>query len=215
LLKVLEVGAGIGNMSVNLMPRTAYWATDVNPLYLDYLESFRPTRPYLQVSYIDGTNSESFPKDQNFDTVVCLNVIEHVPDDGGVLRNIHNALIDGGIAIVLVPCGPQFYGSLDEVLGHCRRYTEKQLSVVAEQAGFQVEKIIKFNRPGVVAWWLNGKLFKRKTFGIAQIKMLNTMKPLFRLIDSWLPLPPLSIIAVLRKSDSHGDMLSFDAKAAS
>src|SRR5579862_7330321 len=58
------------------------------PGILNYLESLRATRPYMNVSYIDGASGESFPKDQNFDTVVCLNVIEHVPDDVGALRNI-------------------------------------------------------------------------------------------------------------------------------
>src|SRR5277367_1585734 len=65
--QVLEIGAGIGNMSVNLMPRSSYWATDVNPSYLNYLESLRVSRPYMNVAYIDGTRGDSFPKDQQFD----------------------------------------------------------------------------------------------------------------------------------------------------
>jgi SAM-dependent methyltransferase len=169
----------------------------------------------MNVSYIDGASGESFPKDQNFDTVVCLNVIEHVPDDVGALRNIHNVLADGGTAIILVPFGPKLFGSLDEVLGHCRRYTEEQIISAAQQAGFQVEKILKFNRPGVPAWWLNGKLMKRRTFGLGQIRLLNALTPLFRLIDPWLPLPPLSIIAILRKWDRQDHMLAFNTKAAS
>jgi hypothetical protein len=78
-----------------------------------------------------------------------------------------------------------------------------------------VEKILKFNRPGVPAWWLNGKLMKRRTFGMGQIRLLNALTPLFRLIDPWLPLPPLSIIAILRKWDHQDRMLALDKKAAS
>jgi glycosyltransferase involved in cell wall biosynthesis len=213
--RVLEIGAGTGNMSVHLMPRSIYWATDVNPHYLNYLETLRPTRPYMYVGYTDGMNAGSFPKGQDFDTVVCLNVIEHVPDDIGALRNVRESLTDGGRAIVLVPFGPQLYGSLDEVLGHCRRYTQEQLTEAAQQAGFQVEEILKFNRPGVPAWWLNGKVLRRKTFGLGQIRLLNVMTPIFRLIDPWLPLPPLSIIAILRKQDSQAGMPPLDVKAAS
>jgi SAM-dependent methyltransferase len=200
--RVLEIGAGIGNMSIHLMPRSIYWATDVNPYYLKYLETLRPTRPYMRVAYTDGLKAESYPAGQNFDTVVCLNVIEHVADDVGALRNICDALTDGGTAIVLVPFGPRLFGSLDEVLGHCRRYTEQQLAEVAHQAGFQVERILKFNRPGVPAWWLNGKVLRRQNFGMGQIRLLNLLTPIFRRIDPWLPLPPLSIIAILQK---HGD----------
>jgi glycosyltransferase involved in cell wall biosynthesis len=213
--RVLEIGAGIGNMSVHLMPRSIYWATDVNPYYLNYLETLRPTRPYMRVGYTDGMKVESFPKGQDFNTVVCLNVIEHVPDDVGALRNVREALTEGGTAIVLVPCGPELYGSLDEVLGHCRRYTEEQLAGVAQQAGFYVEKILKFNRPGVPAWWLNGKILRRRTFGMGQIRLLNVLTPIFRRIDSWLPLPPLSIIAILRKQEGRATASPLNVKTGS
>ena len=197
--RVLEVGAGTGNMSVNLMPRSIYWATDVNPAYLEYLVTLRSTRPYMRVAHTDAMDAATFPTGQQFDTVVCLNVVEHVQDDVAALRNIWNALEIGGRAVILVPCGPWLYGTLDEVLGHFRRYTEKQLRDVAVQAGFHVEQMLKFNRPGVPAWWLNGRILRRRTFGIAQIRILNFLTPLFRLVDRWLPLPPLSLIAVLRK----------------
>lgn len=199
--RVLEIGAGTGNMSLHLMPRSVYWATDVNSSYLDYLVTLRATRPYMRVGYTDATDAGTLPGGQHFDTVVCLNVVEHVQDDVGALRNVWTVLESGGRAIVLVPCGPWLYGSLDEVLGHCRRYTQEQLIAVAQQAGFRVERVLKFNRPGVVAWWLNGRILRRKTFGLGQIRVLNVLTPICRLLDSWLPLPPLSIIAILRKEE--------------
>jgi glycosyltransferase involved in cell wall biosynthesis len=201
--RVLEVGAGTGNMSVHLMPRSIYWATDINRSYLDYLVTLRASRPYMRVGYTNAVDVSTFPTGQAFDTVVCLNVVEHVEDDAGALRNVWDALTEGGRAIILVPCGPWLYGSLDEVLGHYRRYTPEQLTSVAEGAGFHVERILKFNRPGVPAWWLNGRILHRKTFGLAQIRILNMLTPIFRLLDAWLPLPPLSIIAVLRKGGEN------------
>jgi glycosyltransferase involved in cell wall biosynthesis len=200
--RVLEIGAGTGNMSAHLMPRDSYWATDINPHYLDYLLTLRATRPYMQVARTNAMERESYPRGQRFDTVVCLNVVEHVEDDLQALRNIWESLDPGGRAIILVPCGPGLYGTLDEVLGHFRRYTQEQLVSVAKEAGFRVEQVLKFNRPGVPAWWLNGRVLHRKTFGLGQIRMLNLLTPLFRLMDSWLPLPPLSIIAILRKESA-------------
>jgi hypothetical protein len=129
--------------------------------------------------------------------VICLNVVEHLADDVLALQNIRQALVRGGRAIILVPCGPWLYGSLDKVLGHYRRYTQEQLATAAERAGFSIEKIFSFNRAGVLAWWLNGRLLRRTTFSLFQIKVLNFLTPLFRIVDSWLPLPPLSLIAVL------------------
>lgn len=199
--RVLEVGAGTGNLSLQLMPRSVYWATDVNPNYLGFLGTLRSSRPYMRVAYTNAEDAETFPAGQSFDTAVCLNVVEHLQDDVGALCNIRNALADGGRAIILVPCGPWLYGSLDQVLGHYRRYTEEQLVSVAQQAGFKVEQVLKFNRAGVPAWWLNGRLLHRRTFGLGQIRMLNILTPIFRLVDSRLPLPPLSVIGILRKGE--------------
>lgn len=197
--RVLEIGAGIGNLTANLIPRSAYWATDVNALYLRDQRHLSQTRPYLRTGLTDVTNPKSFPIGQPFDTVVCLNVVEHVEDDVSALQNIRNVLEEGGRAIVLVPQGPRLYGSLDRVLGHFRRYTREQLRAAGERAGFRVVHIVGFNKAGVPAWWLNTRVLKRNTFGLYQIKVLNLMVPLLKKLESWLPWPHLSLIAVLEK----------------
>ena len=196
--KVLEIGAGTGNLTLQLVPRKLYWASDVNPLYLTYLENIARNRPYLQIGYTDAQAAESYPRNQKFDTVICLNVVEHLADDVAALQNIREVLKHDGRAIILVPCGPWLMGTLDEVLGHHRRYTRNQLSELAAKVGFRLETMLEFNRIGVIAWWINGKLLRRRTFGFWQIKVLNFLTPLFRVLDKFLPLPPLSLIAVLR-----------------
>src|SRR6202165_5974692 len=138
--RVLEIGAGIGNLTAQLIPRVCYWATDIHQLYLMYLENVGRNRPYMNVAFTDAEKVATYPEDQKFDTIICLNVVEHLADDRGAILNIRSALASGGRAIILVPCGPGLYGTLDEVLGHCRRYTEAQLIDVAQQAGFRVEK---------------------------------------------------------------------------
>jgi len=201
--RVLEIGAGTGNLTLQLIPRKLYYASDINPHYLTYLQNLIPDHPYLRVGYTDGEQHDSYPSEEKFDTVICLNVVEHLENDFGALRNIFDALDENGRAIVLVPCGPGIYGTLDKVLGHYRRYTKSQFTELAARAGFHLEALLSFNRFGSPAWWLNGRLLRRKTFGLWQIKMLNFLTPLVRVIDRFLPLPPLSIIAVLRKPPSE------------
>jgi glycosyltransferase involved in cell wall biosynthesis/phospholipid N-methyltransferase len=197
--RILEIGSGTGNLTRRLVPRDAYVASDVNPLYLHTLQRLTYDRPYLDVTLTDVTQGASFPKiPGGFDTVVCLNVIEHVEDDRGALANILGVLAPEGKAIVLVPNGPDLFGTLDEVLGHKRRYTEASLRALAAEAGFEVQEVLSFNRVGTPAWWLNGKLLKRRHFGLAQIATLNLLTPVFRRIDRALPFRPLSLIAVLR-----------------
>jgi len=154
----------------------------------------------LKASYCDVTDSSSFPRSSGgFDTVICLNVVEHVEDDVRAMENIRSVLSDGGAAIVLVPNGPWNFGTLDEVLGHHRRYTKESLRKLSEDSGFVVEELIEFNRIGTPAWYLNGKILRRRVFGLFQIWMLNLLTPVFRVVDSVLPFPPLSLIVILRK----------------
>jgi SAM-dependent methyltransferase len=204
--RVLEIGSGVGNLTRKLLPRDRYVASEVNPLYLHALESLQSDRPYLRSSYCDVTDLATFPKEAGpYDTVICLNVIEHVADDRASLRNIAAVLADGGRAIVLVPQGQWNYGTLDEVLGHRRRYDEESLRALSGDCGFEVEQVVHFNRIGTLAWYLNGKILRRRKFGLGQILLLNLLTPLFRVIDRFVPAPPLSLIAVLRKAAPAAD----------
>lgn len=195
--RVLEIGAGIGNLTANLVPRTEYHASDINPHYLDRLETLKQTRPYLQVHYTDASAAETYPAEL-FDTVICMNVVEHIENDVEALSNIRRSLDKNGRAIVLVPNGPRLFGSLDKVLGHYRRYTQEQLVKACQDAGFTVEKVLKFNRLGTPGWWLNGRILKKETFGFWQIKLLNFLVFFVRPIDRFLPFPHLSWIIILR-----------------
>jgi SAM-dependent methyltransferase len=204
--RVLEIGSGTGNMTRHLVPRDAYVASDLNPLYLQTLRALAADRPYLDVTLTDVTRRDSFPDPGlRFDTVVCLNVIEHVDDDVAALRNVHDVLAPGGRAIVLVPRGPGLFGTLDEVLGHKRRYTEASLRRLALDAGLEPRELLPFNRVGTPAWWLNGRLLRRRHFGLAQIQVLNLLTPVFRRIDRALPFPPLSLVAILERPAAAGD----------
>jgi SAM-dependent methyltransferase len=200
--RVLEIGSGVGNLSRALLPRAEYVASDINPLYLQTLGNLAADRPYLKSSYCDVNALNSFPPSADgYDTIICLNVIEHVGDDRKALMNIKAALSETGRAIVLVPQGPWNFGTLDEVLGHHRRYTRQTLIDLATVCGLEIKSLIEFNRTGTIAWFLNGRILKRRVFGIGQIWLLNLITPLVRRLDSLLPIPPLSLIAVMAKAN--------------
>src|SRR5258708_9509089 len=114
--------------------------------------------------------------------------------------NIKAVMSETGQAIVLVPQGPWNFGTLDEVLGHQRRYTRRTLTDLATACGLEIKSLIEFNRTGTIAWFLNGRILKRRSFGICQIWMLNLITPIMRHLDSLLPIPPLSLIPVVRRA---------------
>jgi len=196
---VLEIGAGIGNLTVHLVPRDRYRATDINPDYLDYLANFAVGKPYLEVGELHAESAPGFaPLAGTFDTVVCLNVLEHLDEPVAVLQNFRTALAPGGRAIVLVPQGPGRYNSLDRALGHRLRYTRDKLRATVAEAGLEVEQLLEFNRAAVPGWRLNGWL-RRTSFSRMQLKMYDSVVWLVRRLDRFLPWHGISLIAICRK----------------
>ena len=196
--RVLEIGAGIGNLTRHLAPRRErYIATDIDPEHLARLRTRLQHRPNLEIRACNLAHAGDFTAlAGSLDTVVCLNVLEHVEDDLAGLANIHGALAPGGRAVVLVPHGKEIFGSVDKALGHYRRYDAAELSAKMEQAGFRVERILEFNRISRPGWYWVGRLRKRPTISPIQVRLFDRLVWLWRRLDRWLPWPPTSIIAV-------------------
>ena len=198
--RVLEIGAGIGNITNWLIPRDRYVATDINESYLHYLNNYAGGKPYLDVARVDLENAETFASlRQQFDTVVCLNVLEHVRNPLAALTNVHSALEPGGRAVIYVPAGQWLYSSLDKALNHRCRYDKEMLTRELEATGFEVERMRYFNRASVPGWLLNGKLLRRRGFGRLQLKLFNVLVPLLRRTDRLLPWQGLGLIVVARR----------------
>ncbi len=199
--RVLEIGAGMGNLTRHLARRRErYVATDIDTEHLSRLEKRLRHHVNLETAVCDLSRAEDFgPFTGQMDTVVCLNVLEHVEDDAGALRNIYSVLARGGRAIILVPEGQRIYGKLDEVLGHYRRYSRQQLRQRLEDAGFTVERILDFNRISRPAWWLSGKILRRSRISRLQLRLFDWTVWLWRRLDGSIPWGPVSIIAIARR----------------
>jgi glycosyltransferase involved in cell wall biosynthesis len=201
--RVLEIGAGTGNLTRVLLPRMkSYVASDIDEEHISRLSNRFQHRRNLHVRRCDLANAADFEAlAGSMDTVVCLNVLEHIEDDLQALRNIYSALRKDGRAIILVPFGQEIYGTLDTALGHFRRYSHASLQQKLEEAGFHVEKTLDFNRISRPGWYVSGKILKRTTLGALQMKLFDQLVWLWRRIDGPLPWPPTSIIAIATKAE--------------
>jgi glycosyltransferase involved in cell wall biosynthesis len=204
--RVLEIGAGIGSLTSQFIPRGLYVASDINPHYLRYLQSYAFGKPYLRVLPVDVTQSGDFAAlGGTFDTVIMLNVLEHVPDEAAALRNLWSALQPGGRAIILVPHHPALFGTLDTALAHRERYSRARLQQSLHAAGFHVEHLFDFNRVSVPGWWLSGKVLRRRTFSRVQLKLLECLMPVLKRIDHLWPWTGLSLVGVAVKPERKGE----------
>jgi glycosyltransferase involved in cell wall biosynthesis len=132
------------------------------------------------------------------DTIISLNVIEHIERDRDVLGHFFDTLAPGGHCIVLVPAHPWLYTVCDKTLGHFRRYTEAELGQKFKDAGFDVVSLQQFNRLGVLGWYASGLLRKRELSPF-QMRVYELLLPIAKLMDTLRLGPGLSLIAVGRK----------------
>ncbi len=201
--KVLEIGSGIGNISSFILRgQPDVSLSDLRPEYCRLLEKKFSPDPHLKGVYeldISEINFESVHAGLlgKFDTVIALNVIEHIEDDSLAIRNAKSLLGNEGILIVLVPAGQWLYNQLDKELGHYKRYTKSQLNNLMKSAGFRISTSQFFNAAAILGWWFSGKILREKTISPAKLNLFNQLVPLFRITD-WIaaPFTGISVISV-------------------
>jgi len=208
--RVLEIGAGMGNLTRALARGTErYIASDIDAEHLFRLRTRLRHNLNVETCACNLSKAADFePLAGAVDTVICLNVLEHIEDDLAGLRNIYGALSSGGRAIVLVPCGQEIFGQLDMILGHHRRYSTGEIRSRFEQAGFQIERILEFNRVSRPGWYVTGKLMKRSRISRFQLKMFDRLVWLWRRVDRFMPWKPTSLIVIANKPLAEGPPLS-------
>jgi glycosyltransferase involved in cell wall biosynthesis len=201
--KLMEIGAGMGNLTRQLCPhRALYIATDVNPEYLEHLRTMFQHRPAVRICRLDASCPHDFaPFEQQADTVICLNVLEHIEDDAGTLASIRTVLELNGRLILLVPNDPRAFGTLDKALGHYRRYTPGTLAPLLAAAGYDIENILSFNRISMPGWRFVGQFLQWRTVSPVGLRLFDRLVWIWRKIDEQLPWEPASIIAIARRRD--------------
>ncbi|MGP8248227.1 MAG: class I SAM-dependent methyltransferase [Bryobacteraceae bacterium] len=200
--RVVEVGPGIGNFTGLLLDRELVVAVDIDPAALGELRSRYGARRNLRVVLSDAAAPE-FVNVTQFapDSCVCLNVLEHIADDGAALRNMAEILPPGGTIVLLVPAFSALYGPIDRNLGHFRRYTRRALVAAAGRAGLVPRRLGYVNLAGWFGWWWNARIAVRQAQSEAQIAVFDRwMVPAVSRLEAWAPVPfGQSLLAVLQR----------------
>lgn len=201
--KILEIGSGIGNLS-QFFISDGYDIT-LSDVRVQYTEQLSRKYPGMQVLEMDLVHP--FFRDQyhdhlgTYDLVFALNVVEHILNDRLALNNMRSLLKPGGIMFVLVPAYPWLFNNFDRALEHHRRYTVKSLSAV-HPSGLSVVSNRYFNLMGIPGWFIVGGLLGKEIIPATNMRLYNTLTPVFRLIDRLVfNRFGLSVIRVSRRTD--------------
>jgi SAM-dependent methyltransferase len=148
---VLEVGAGLGEFAAGFTGMDRLVLTDADPGAVDLLAERFADRPEVEARQLALGGELSL--DKPVDSVIAINVLEHIEDDAAALKSLAGLVIPGGTIVLWVPGYQQLYGEFDRRVGHFRRYTPATLRDAFERAGLRVEVAKPVNLLGGIAWW--------------------------------------------------------------
>jgi SAM-dependent methyltransferase len=199
--RILEVGAGIGTLTKEIAAgRDRVIALEADPYYAQRLSNLFRGSPVVQPLHapVEKTDWDALAR-EDLDTVFLSNVLEHIEDDAQAVGHFRSVLPVDGRLVVLVPALPRLFGSLDEAVGHHRRYVPETLRAVIEDNGFEIETLEWLNLLGIFGWYLNGKILKRRVLPGLQLRLYDRVAPLLARAEAMWKLPVgLSLIAVAR-----------------
>jgi len=175
--RVLEVGSGIGTMSERLV-NTSEIVVGIEPNPMCAVQVKELMRNQARFSLRECLLEDCDPAElasHRFDTVFCVNVLEHIEDDVAALKTFARALVPGGQVLVWVPAVPSAYGPLDAELGHHRRYTRATLTTAFTRAGLDVVSVRYSNPIGLLGWYYNAHVGKSRTHSRSQVKLFEML----------------------------------------
>lgn len=198
--RVLEAGCGVGNLTKLLLESDRLVAVDVDPFYVSmvdraygHLENVRVETVDLQApDWADPLHGEKF------DTVLCINVLEHLEKDERAVVGFRSLLTDEGLALILVPAHMDLFSATDSALDHYRRYSRSDVEELFTTNGFGIVDIRPFNKLGVLGWRIN-KALKKTSVGKWQARLFDVAVIAAREIDRLPGLRGLSWIVIARK----------------
>jgi len=193
---IVEVGAGTGSFSEllaahrpsslsliepsgmyeQLIKNTATWKTDAD--IVCYKHVFTEIAAELERSRAP-------------DSILYVNVLEHISDDQAELTAMYRTLRKGGRILIFVPALPRLYGAFDRRVGHFRRYTKADLENKCLTAGFKLLKSRYFDFAGVVLWWVKYQLLQSDSLESGAVRLYDKfVVPVTKTLESMI-MPPI------------------------
>jgi SAM-dependent methyltransferase len=205
---LLDLGCGAGTF-VALMLRQGVHILGVDPsdkqiaTARSLLEQLRLPADTVQVASVENLVQQK----QTFQTIVLLDVLEHLPDPVQFLRSIHPLLSQDAILIITVPADPHLYDERDKMFGHILRYDPKTLSNQLNQAGYRLERWQYWNLLGWLQRYINKNILHSKPVlyefrhsdSFISIQLNRLLRTYFLVVENHLrPTTGMTLLAVAR-----------------
>lgn len=151
---IVEIGIGHGGYYDVLSPFGTYLGIDIDERSIRDASARFPEGRFVKADIlVPGFIDDLIPG--GADSVISINVLEHIPDDATALKNLVGALKLGGTLMINIPALPELYNDLDRLAGHHRRYSIGSFKRLLTGSPIQLLKLCYFNPVGGIGWWLN------------------------------------------------------------
>lgn len=190
--RILEVGAGNGDLTELFGESSRVTATDISNRLLGHLRDRFKGHERIEVKSYDALADASVNGEEPgaYGSAVMINVLEHLDDDVDALRRIADQLAPGGAVIVFVPAFELLYSEFDRSIGHHRRYRKASLDKAFTDAGLRPVGARYVNLPGWFAWLLMVRLANRPPTDPRMVKLYDrTVIPVLRRVEQRLSPP--------------------------
>lgn len=204
--RILDAGCGVGNF-IAQVERHADMVTgiDLSPANIQVAKQRFKQCQDVDIRQLDLDVATPELIERDYDTAVCLDVLEHIEEDTMLMQRLAAVIRPGGHVLIKVPACPWLYGSIDVASDHYRRYTRSRLRALAEENGLTVCRLGYMNLAGVVPYFLKSRVFKKdanfsRTFSPKQLTRIARIMPWLRRLDRLVG-PPVgqSLVMVARK----------------
>jgi SAM-dependent methyltransferase len=202
--RVLEIGCGTGNITGLLSCgggcRREVLGVDVHPGYLARAREKNRGIPGVRFKRVDLDRGLKPLRTFRPDTILCVNVMEHIREDVPLFVECFRLLPPGGHLLLFVPAMQSLFGSMDVTYGHFRRYSRRELESKMRIAGFRAASCRYLNLLGILGWWWNGKVLRRPIVPKGPMMLYDRIVAVTRHFERFLPRPiGLSLFCAGRK----------------
>lgn len=200
--RIVEMGSGIGNLTKHLLDKELVLAIDNHASCVNTLKSKFSANSNIVTLSMDISNQNIVSLKKYLpDTIICVNVLEHIEDNVMTLKNMHDIMVEGGKLLLLVPALKLLYGEIDRFHNHYRRYSRVELIDKLNKSGFKIIDSYYMNSIGIFGWVYDTIIFSRQEHTSEHVKFFD------RFIVPWLSRferlkrPPigLSLIVIAEK----------------
>ena len=199
--RIIEIGIGHGNQLQHITDRELVLGIDTSSESIEYVRHQFQEFSNIAVVQVSVTDAQVLALGKHrFDTALSVNVFEHIDDYSLALNHTYQLLLPKGVFILIVPAHQWLFGKTDIAIGHFRRYSKNMLKSDLNKSGFEILKMKYVNMLGAIGWGVSSKILKKQVPPSSQLRLINSIIPLLRLIEKTIPAPfGVSLLCVAQR----------------